>query len=77
MMTDDPNKLEIINNNFLVASEVMSLAIRILSPLDLDDRQIARAVLESLPRRPTATAAVSVRARAKVSDSNDQGPSSM
>ncbi len=40
-MSDDPNSPEIASDNLVVASEVMSSAIRILSLLDLDDRQIA------------------------------------
>jgi hypothetical protein len=41
IMSDDSDELPIASDNLLVASEVMSSAIRILSLLDLDDRQIA------------------------------------
>jgi hypothetical protein len=40
-MSDDSDEFPIASDNFVVASEVMSSAIRILSLLDLDDRQIA------------------------------------
>jgi hypothetical protein len=40
-MSDDSDELPIASDNFIVASEVMSSAIRILALLDLDDRQIA------------------------------------
>jgi hypothetical protein len=40
-MSDDSDELPFSNDNLLVASEVMSSAIRILSLLDLNDRQIA------------------------------------
>jgi hypothetical protein len=40
-MSDDSDELPIASDNFVVASEVMSSAIRILALLDLDDRQIA------------------------------------
>lgn len=40
-MSDDPNSPEIASDNFVVASEVMASAIRILALLDLSDREIA------------------------------------
>jgi hypothetical protein len=40
-MSDDPNSPKFVSDNFVVASEVMASAIRILSLLDLSDREIA------------------------------------
>jgi hypothetical protein len=40
-LSDDPDELPIANENFVVASEVMASAIRILALLDLSDREIA------------------------------------
>jgi hypothetical protein len=40
-MSDDSDEFPIASDNFVMASEVMASAIRILSLLDLNDRQIA------------------------------------